>query len=119
MDGKEVSKLIAPHRMELSARLPVGNKYCVLSLNVEKGGDIGELVQRCIQAENLPPYVQQPIFSCLAALLEEERRSQIKESELGMDRINTPINWGVANAHYFFFFILLKFNCTNVYFISY
>ncbi len=76
-------KLIAPQRMELSARLPIGSKYCVLSLNVEKDSDISELVQRCMQAENLPPYIEQTILSCAAALLEEDRRSQIKESELG------------------------------------
>jgi hypothetical protein len=84
MEAKAACKLIAPQRMELSARLPIGTKYCVLSLNVDKDGDISELVQRCIQSENLPPYIEQSILSCAAALLEEDRRAQIKESELGM-----------------------------------
>lgn len=82
MEAKAACKVIAPQRMELSARLPIGTKYCVLSLNVDKDGDISELVQRCIQSENLPPYIEQSILSCAAALLEEDRRAQIKESEL-------------------------------------
>lgn len=84
MDTKGGRKLIAPKRMEINIRMPVGSKYCVLSLSVEKDVDITEFIQRCMQAENLPPYTEQSILACVSALLEEDRRRLTKDSELGV-----------------------------------
>lgn len=52
-------------------------------MHFEQGEDVTETIQNFLHAENIPPYLEVPIFSCLHALFQEEKVSEIHDSDAG------------------------------------
>jgi hypothetical protein len=69
--------------MEVVLRFPVGRKYCIANMKFEQGEDVTESLRHFFLVENIPPYLEVPIFSCIYALFQEEKTAQIHESDTG------------------------------------